>query len=382
VAGVSHDFNNLLTAILIYGGLLLSHLPGESPLRRQVEHINVAAERGRALVLTALGGRRGFEPARLSLSEVVERVHDMLSRLVGEHVRLETCHEEGLATVWADRAQMEQVLVNLAVNARDAMPKGGVLRIATSNLELDEAAAQQYPELPPGRYVRLTVSDNGCGMDEQTRAHALEPFFTTKPPGQGTGLGLSTVHEFVRQSQGQITLRGAPGQGTQVEVVLPAVEGEPEQIGRARRDQQLSGTGTVLVVEDDELVRRSLHEILAGKGYRVLQARNGREAMLIGRGYGGAIDLMLADLVLPGMGGPELADELRPARPDMRVLYISGYHNDARVRRLEQAGKAFFPKPFTAVAIAEKVGELLAATPKKPGQSAVTPVTAEAAEGH
>jgi len=347
VAGVSHDFNNLLTAILIYGGLLLNQLPGESPLRRQVEHINVAAERGRSLVaqLAALGGQRGFEPARLSLNEVVERVHDMLSRLVGEHVLLETCHEEGVATVWADRAQMEQVLVNLAVNARDAMPQGGVLRIATSNLDLDEVAAQDYPELPPGKYVRLSVSDSGCGMDEHTRTHALDPFFTTKPPGHGTGLGLSTVHEFVRQSQGQIILRGAPGQGTQVEVLLPAVEGEPEQIRRARRELQLSGAGTVLVVEDDELVRRSLNDILAGKGYRVLQARNAREAELVGRTHEGAIDLVLADLVLPGLSGPELVEKLRADRPGMQVLYISGYReDDDRVRRLVDAGKAFFPK--------------------------------------
>ena len=370
VAGVSHDFNNLLTAILIYGGLLSSHLPGESPLRRQVEHINVAAERGRSLVaqLVALGGRRAFEPTRLSLNEVVERMHDMLSRLVGEHVLLETSHEEGLATVWADRTQMEQVLVNLAVNARDAMPKGGVLRIATSNFELDEVAAQQYPELPPGKYVRLTVSDSGCGMDEHTRAHALEPFFTTKPAGRGTGLGLSTVHQIVRQSRGQITLRGASGQGTRVEVLLPAVEGEPEQIGRAKRDEQLSGAGTVLVVEDDELVRRSLNDILAGKGYRVLQARNTREAELVGRTHEGAIDLVLTDLVLPGLSGPELVEKLRADRPGMQVLYISGYReDDDRVRRLVDAGKAFFPKPFTASAIAEKVHQILAAEPRLPG---------------
>ena len=178
-------------------------------------------------------------------------------------------------------------------------------------------------------------------------------------------------------------LESAAGRGTRVEVFLPRVEGEAKAPSLPLQQRaRASGAGTVLVVEDEELVRRSLHDILAGKGYRVLQARNAREAMLIGGGYGGAIDLMLADLVLPGMGGPELADQLRPARPDMRVLYISGYHNDARVRRLEQAGKAFFPKPFTAAAIAEKVSELLATTPKQRGQGAVTPVTAEAAKGH
>jgi len=385
VASVSHDFNNLLTAILIYTGLLLNQLPAESPLRSQAEHVNVAAERGRSLVsqLTALGGQRSFEPTLLSLNEVVESMRDMLTRLLGESSSLETSYGERLAAVWADRTQMERMLVNLAVNARDAMSEGGVLRIATANFAADEDAARQYTDLRPGPYVRLIVSDTGCGMDEETRAHALEPFFTTKPQGRGTGLGLSTVCEIVRQSGGRIMLESAPGRGTRVEIFLPRVEGEAKTASQPSQQQaQAPGAGTVLVVEDEELVRRSLHDILAGNGYHVLQARNAREAMLIDRAYGGAIDLMLADLVLPGMGGPELADELRPARPDMRVLYISGYHNDARVRRLEQAGKAFFPKPFTAAAIAAKVGELLAAAPKKPGPSAVTPVTAEAAEGH
>jgi CheY-like chemotaxis protein len=343
----------------------LNQLPTESPLRRQAEQVNVAAERGRSLVsqLMALGGRRSFEPTLLSLNEVVESVRDMLSRLLGEHISLETSYGERLAAVWADRTRMEQMLVNLAVNGRDAMPDGGLLRIATANFTAGEGAARKYPGMTPGQYVRLTVSDTGCGMDEETRAHALEPFFTTKPLGQGTGLGLSTVSEIVRQSRGHLILESALGRGTQVQVFLPGVEAEVETAATPRQEAQTSGAGTVLVVEDEELVRRSLHEILAGKGYRVLQARNAREAMLIGRGYGGPIDLMLTDLVLPGMGGPELADELRPARPDMRVLYISGYRNDARVRRLEQAGKAFFPKPFTAAAIAEKVSEVLAAIP-------------------
>ena len=383
VASVSHDFNNLLTAILIYTGLLLNQLPVESPLRRQAEHVNLAAERGRSLVsqLTALGGRGELEPRLLSLNEVVESLRDMLTRLLGENGSLETRYGEHLGAVWADRTQVERMLVNLAVNARDAMPEGGVLRITTANFLAGEEAVRRYQDLPPGRYVRLTVFDTGRGMDEETRARALDPFFTTKPQGRGTGLGLSTVCEIVRQSGGRMVLESAVGQGTRVEVFLPQVEGEAKP--RPQPSQHLAqapGAGTVLVVEDEDLVRRSLYDILAGRGYHVLQARNGHEAMLIGRGYGGAIDLLLADLVLPGMGGPELADELRPARPEMRVLYISGYHNDGRVRRLEQAGKAFFPKPFTAAAIAEKVSELLAPAPKRPGQS-VTVVTAKAAEG-
>jgi CheY-like chemotaxis protein len=261
---------------------------------------------------------------------------------------------------------MERMLVNLAVNARDAMPDGGLLRIATTNVAVGEGGEREYPGMRPGRYVQLTVADTGCGMDEPTRAQALEPFFTTKPLGQGTGLGLSTVSEIVRQSEGQLILESALGRGTQVQVLLPRLEGEAELASAPQQEAQASGAGTVLVVEDDELVRRSLYDILAGKGYRVLQARNGREAVLIGRCYGGTIDLMLADLVLPGISGPELADQLRPARPDMRVLYISGYRDDVRVRRLEQAGKEFFPKPFSATAIAEKVSEVLGATPKKP----------------
>ncbi|HUI85286.1 MAG TPA: ATP-binding protein [Candidatus Binatia bacterium] len=386
VASVSHDFNNLLTAILIYTGLLLHQLPPESPLRRQAEHVNLAAERGRALVsqLTALGVQRSCQPALLSLNEVVESMRDMLTRLLGENSSLETSYGERLASVWADRTQMERMLVNLVVNARDAMPDGGVLRIATANFTTGEDAARQYPDLWPGPYVRLTVSDTGCGMDEETRAHALDPFYTTKPRNRGSGLGLATVGEIVRQSGGRIMLRSAPGRGTRVEVFLPRAEGEAKATSQPSEQQAPApATGTVLVVEDEELVRRSLHEILAGSGYHVLQARNAREAMLIGRGYRGAIDLMLADLVLPGMGGPELADQLRPARPDMRVLYISGYHDDVRVRRLEQAGKAFFPKPFTAAAIAEKVSEVLAAAASNPsGESPVTSVTAAAGKGY
>jgi len=308
-------------------------------------------------------------------------MRDMLSRLLGENNRLATSYGERLAAVWADRTQMERMLVNLAINARDAMPSGGTLRIATANYTAGEDAHRQYADIRPGQYVRLTVSDTGCGMDEETRAHALEPFFTTKPLGRGTGLGLSTVCEIVRQCGGQIKLDSAPTQGTRVEVFLPRAEGEAQALASSRQEVRAGGVGTVLVVEDDELVRRSLYDILAGKGHCVLQARNAREAMLIGSSYSGPINLMLADLVLPGMGGPELAEELKPARPDMRVLYISGYGNDVRVRRLEQAGKAFFPKPFTAAALAEKVRELLAA-PNQSGERPVTPVTAATTEGY
>ena len=262
------------------------------------------------------------------------------------------------------------MLVNLAVNARDAMPEGGLLRIATANFTVGEAVARKYPGLVPGQYVRLAVSDTGLGMDEETQVHALEPFFTTKPLGQGTGLGLATVSEIVRQSQGQLILESALGRGTQVQVFLPRVEGEAETATTpARQEGQVSGAGTILVVEDEELVRRSLYDILEGNGHHVLQARNAREAMLIGREYGGAIDLMLTDLVLPGMNGPELAEKLQPLRPAMQVLYISGYVDDARVRRLEEVGKAFFPKPFSAAAIAGKVSEALAATPQPPGRA-------------
>jgi len=330
----------------------------------------VAAERGRSLVaqLTALGERRSCQPALLSLNEVVESVRDMLSRLLGEHITLDINYGQRLGAICADRTQMEQMLVNLAVNARDAMPAGGLLRIATANFALEEDGAPPYPGMKPGPYVRLAVSDTGRGMDEETRAHALDPFFTTKPLGQGMGLGLTTVSEIVRQSQGQLILESALGRGTEVLVFLPRVEGEPEPATLpARQEAQAPGGGTVLVVEDEELVRRSLFDILQGNGYRVLQARNAREAMLIGRGYGGAIDLMLTDLVLPGMNGPELADELQPLRPAMQVLYMSGYRDDVHVRRLEQVGKAFFPKPFSAAALAEKVSQVLAATPGSPG---------------
>jgi len=371
VEGVSHDFNNLLTAILLYTGLLLDKLPPDSPLRPQAEQANVAAERGRSLVsqLTALGGRRAFEPTLLSLNEVVESVRDMLARLLGEHVHLQIHYGERLDAVWADRTQMEQMLVNLAVNARDAMPEYGVLRISTAQFTAQEDVARPCPEMGPGRYVQLTVSDTGCGMDEETRSHALKPFFTTKPFGQGTGLGLSTVNDIVRRSHGYLVLESAPERGTQVQVFLPGVAGDPARASAPRQELQALGAGTVLVVEDEELVRRSLHEILTARGYRVLQARNASEAMLIGRGHEAAIDLLLTDMVLPGMSGAELAEELRPVRPEMRVLYISGYRNDPRVQRLEQTGRPFFPKPFTAAALADKVSEVLEHTTNQAGAS-------------
>jgi len=249
------------------------------------------------------------------------------------------------------------------------MPEYGVLRISTAQFTAQEDVARPCPEMGPGRYVQLTVSDTGCGMDEETRSHALKPFFTTKPFGQGTGLGLSTVNDIVRRSHGYLVLESAPERGTQVQVFLPGVAGDPARASAPRQELQALGAGTVLVVEDEELVRRSLHEILTARGYRVLQARNASEAMLIGRGHEAAIDLLLTDMVLPGMSGAELAEELRPVRPEMRVLYISGYRNDPRVQRLEQTGRPFFPKPFTAAALADKVSEVLEHTTNQAGAS-------------
>jgi len=366
VDGVAHDFNNLLTAIMIYSGLLVRQMTSQSPLRRHAEQINLAAERGKQLIgqLLDFSRRHPPESKAISLSDLVEGMREMLQRLLGEHIDLTVRCPSAIGVVHADPAQIEQVIMNLALNGRDAMPEGGKLRIEIAEVKVDENYARARPGLAAGPYVRLSVRDSGCGMDEASRSHAFEPFFTTKERGRGTGLGLSTVYGIVRQNGGHVDIDSQPGQGTTVSILLPRVADSAEPGSRRqRREREFSGSETVLLVEDEELVRRSIHEMLTHKGYHVLQARHGREALLIEGQYRGPIDLMVTDLVLPDINGRDLAERLLGSRPEMRLLFISGYGDDPRLQQLGEQGKAFFRKPFTPAALSQKVREVLAAAP-------------------
>ena len=355
-AGVAHDFNNLLTAVMLYSGLLLNQLGPNHRLRRHADEIRMVSERGAALVgqLLMFSRQAATEPRPLHWNEVLAESLELLRQMLGENVELITQLDPELGAVEADPAQMEQVLLNLALNARDAMRGGGRLVISTGNLH---AEAQSAPEsLPAGDYVSLAITDTGCGMDAETRARLFEPFYTTKPPGEGTGLGLWTVHSIVRQAGGGIEVTSEPGQGTSIRILLPQSEAARVPApSPALREEQV----TILLVEDEDAVRRSLAETLELSGYRVLPARHGPEAVELSRKFEGKVDLLITDLVLPGMCGREVAEELRKQRPALRVLYISGYADTERAGQIE--ARFFCRKPFSEATLANKVRELLQA---------------------
>ncbi|MGH9492725.1 MAG: ATP-binding protein [Terriglobales bacterium] len=355
-AGVAHDFNNLLTAVMLYSGLLLNQLGPNNRLRRHADEIRMVSERGAALVgqLLMFSRQAATEPRSLNLNEVLAGLLELLKQMLGENVELVTQLDPQLGAVEADPAQMEQVLLNLALNARDAMRGGGRLVISTGNLHLE---AQSGPEsLPAGDYVSLAVTDTGCGMDAETRARLFEPFFTTKPSGEGTGLGLWTVYSIVRQAGGGIEVTSKPGQGTSMRILLPQSEASqlPAPALAARE-----GQATILLVEDEDAVRRSLAETLEHSGYRVLAARHGQEALELSQKFEGEVDLLITDLVLPGLCGREVAEQLRKQRPALRVLYISGYADAERTGSIE--ARLFCRKPFSDGTLAEKIRELLQA---------------------
>jgi two-component system, cell cycle sensor histidine kinase and response regulator CckA len=294
---------------------------------------------------------------------VVLHMDKMLRRLIGEDVALVTVPAEGLWTVKADPGQLEQVIVNLAVNARDAMPEGGRLLIETANIVLDQEYAAHRPEAAPGPYVLLAMADTGVGMDEETRAHLFEPFYTTKGPGKGTGLGLATVYGIVAQSGGHIAVESEPGRGTTFRIYLPRAGGMPREVEEAEAEAP-RGRETVLVVEDEEAVRRLVREVLLAQGYRVLEAPGGAEALrLCGEGAE-PVDLVLTDVVMPGMSGRELAARLREAVPDIRILFMSGHTETAVLAEgtLRSPREAFLQKPFPQNALARKIRELLDGT--------------------
>ena len=361
--GVAHDFNNILTGITGYSELLLMNLNDQDPLRHDVEEIKNAADRAASLTrqLLAFSRKQMLKMQPLDLNVVVANMDRMLKRIIGEDIDLVTIAGPGQATVKADPGQMEQVILNLAVNARDAMPQGGKLTIETARLELDASYARQHLEVHPGPYVMLAISDTGLGLDQETQAHIFEPFFTTKGPGQGTGLGLSTVYGIIKQSGGYIYVYSEPGQGTTFKIYLPRLKDEvalaqPGEPGAPSRP----GMETILLVEDEEIVRQVARRILERNGYTVKEAGLGTEALLLSKHNSGPIHLLLTDVVMPEMSGRELAELLTQQRPGIKVLYMSGHTENAIVHHgvLEQ-GIAFIQKPFKHDLLLQKVREVL-----------------------
>jgi PAS domain S-box-containing protein len=364
--GIAHDFNNLLTLIKGYSQLSLLDLKEEDPLKDSIEGIKKASERASDLTrqLLAFSRRQVMEMKVLDLNSLLRDLDKMLRRIIGEHVELGMRLADDLGRVKADPGQMEQVILNLAVNARDAMPSGGNLTIETANEEVDEAFVRAHIGVSPGRYVQLTVRDTGVGMSPEVQERVFEPFFTTKEKGQGTGLGLSTVYGIVKQSGGNIWLDSTLGKGTTFKIYLPRVEesAEAAQEGAEKGEAEdlPRGRETVLVVEDDEGVRQLSARILNRQGYRVWEAVNGAEALRIIEQQKEPIDLMLTDVVMPQMGGKELAEKVQPLRPQMKVLFISGYMDDAVVHReILDSASHFLQKPFSPAALARKVREVL-----------------------
>jgi two-component system, cell cycle sensor histidine kinase and response regulator CckA len=359
--GVAHDFNNILTAILGYGEIVTRELPADNPLVEDVEEIKLAAERaGRLTRQLLIFARRGVvEPRMLDLSELTLNLSHLLRRLIGEHVELVVNAAPKLWPIRADAGQVEQVLVNLAVNARDAMPRGGRLAITTENVVIGPEVAHDHPGLPPAPYIRLTISDTGSGMTPETRAHLFEPFFTTKGLGRGNGLGLATSHGIVQQCGGSIFCSSQLGQGTTFTIYLPRYEGRAQGLEVTEETPVPGGHETVLVVEDDSSVREIAVRALRARGYQVVEAANGVEALSLAERLGHRIDLLVTDMVMPQMGGLDLAEKLRANRPRLRALFTSGYTEDSnsQLRGIEDA--RFLQKPFTGSALARRVREVL-----------------------
>lgn len=366
--GVAHDFNNLLTAIIGYSDLILAReAGGDRSVLEDVQEIKRAAERAAELTrqILAFSRRQALRPERVSLNELVLRMEPLLRRALGEDIEMACLCYGDLGLVEVDVAQLEQVVMNLAVNARDAMPEGGRLTLETANVELDSEYCASHPEAVPGKYVMLSISDTGVGIDREILPHIFEPFFTTKPPGKGTGLGLSTVYGIVRQSGGIINVYSEPGQGTSFKIYLPRIEAEVERpAAPAAPALRPGGAETVLVVEDEDSLRDLINRVLSGLDYRVIIAGSGREALELVKAMEQPPDLLLTDVVLPGgMQGNQLAEELRAAHPGLRVLFMSGYTRNAIVHagRLDE-GVNFLQKPFTPDKLAAAVREVLERT--------------------
>jgi PAS domain S-box-containing protein len=365
--GVAHDFSNILNVVGGYSELAVRKVEETSPLRPYLEEIRRAAGRATDLVRQILAFSRGqiVEPTDVDVDAVVAGLEPMLRRLIPEDIELVSSLRASPAVVRADRGQLEQVVVNLAVNARDAMPKGGRLTIETAQAELDEAYCRRHVGAQPGPCVMLTVADTGVGMDAKTRARIFEPFFTTKEPGRGTGLGLATVYGIARRAGGSVWVYSEPGRGTVLKVYLPRAEGaerpaEPLSRPAPAGESGARGAEAILLVEDEQALRVLTRELLESLGYAVLEARDGNEALELAASHEGRVDLLLTDLVMPGMGGEELARRVVSSRPDVRILFVSGFREDDRVREKLPAGRVrFLQKPYSASALGTSLRQLL-----------------------
>jgi len=377
--GIAHDFNNLLTVIMGYSQVLLTELGPQHSLRGKIEETLKAGERAATLIrqLLTFSSKQPLDPKILSLNAAVTSLESLLRRLIGEDIQLVCKLDPTNGRLRADQAQLEQVLVNLVVNARDAMPKGGTITIDTAQVELTRSPVYHLTPLLPGSYVRLTVSDTGCGMDRKTQSHIFEPFFTTKGEGKGSGLGLSTVYGIVTQCGGAIDVTSRVSHGTRFDLYFPSVESDilttaPIQpLGQPQR-----GTETILLVEDEPSVRMLVRDELRKLGYRVLEAKNGIEACLLATQQAGSFQLLLTDVVMPGMAGRELAQHLSVIKPDLRTLFISGYLDDVGIMAGQEEGtSSFLQKPFTPEVLARAVRNLLDANAPsdKAGASPSTP---------
>ena len=366
--GVAHDFNNLLTVITGYGYMLLADLAQQAAPRSNVDEILKAVDRASALTvqLLAFSRRQIAQPKIIDVNDLVLNMDKMLRRVIGEDIELVTALSPDAGKVHADSGQLEQVIMNLVVNSRDALPEGGRITIETANATLDQAYARTHLKVKAGEYVMLSVLDTGHGMDEETRAHIFEPFFTTKEQGKGTGLGLAQVYGIVKQSGGEISVTSELNSGTRIQIYLPRIFGKVSADETRDTDTDLlAGTETVLLVEDEDDVRRLVYEVLEQHGYTVLPAAQPQEAIEICRSYRGRIDLLLTDVVMPHMGGRDLAERVAWIRPDMKVLYMSGYTEDTMLgASIGESGVAFLRKPFTPVVLTRKIREVLEARPR------------------
>jgi signal transduction histidine kinase/CheY-like chemotaxis protein len=371
--GVAHDFNNILTAVLGYSDLLMARVPPSDPNRHALEEIQKGGERAAALTrqLLAFSRRSPAQPRIVDLNSSVESLLPMLRRLAGEDIRFDLDLSPAIGRARVDPSQWEQIVVNLVVNARDAMPRGGLVRISTDRAALGDGDVKGIPDLPPGAYVRLRVADNGCGIPPAAMAHIFEPFFTTKSPGKGTGLGLATVYGIVRQHGGRVTAKSEPERGAEIEILFPEVP--PTHAGEATKSARQgtnrafpSGVETVLLVEDDRSLLLLGREILAELGYSVLTAVDGPTALRILQERGGAIDILVTDVVMPEMGGRELAARVAALKPGVRVLYVSGYTQDsALLQGVQDLEVAFLEKPYTPFTLARAVRDVLDAVPER-----------------
>jgi PAS domain S-box-containing protein len=361
--GMAHDFNNLLNVINGYSELLLEPLAQDDPTRRDLEQIREAGQRAAALTtqLLAFSRKQILQPEILDLNTIIDRMSSMLRRLIRENIELVAITQPDLGLINADPGQIQQIIMNLAVNAHDAMLQGGNLTIETANVILGEEYVREHPAVKAGSYVMLAISDSGIGMDSATQARLFEPFFTTKEKGKGTGLGLSTVYGIVKQSNGFIWVYSEPGKGTTFKVYFPRAEGTVPKITEEEKSEQgVKGTETLLISEDEASVRALATRILSEQGYAVIEASNGLEALDIAQAYAGEIHMVITDVVMPAMGGKALVTKLKETRPGIKVLYVSGYTENAIVHHgILDSGIDFLQKPFSVESLLHKVREVL-----------------------